>query len=139
MATTTTPRRAGQFRKVGENSYRYSSNEIYYAVFRVNGKLIWKSDLEKSRNRRPGTCQAQAQGRTGKARPGQRGSPRHDVARACHVLRKPTRPIRRTNPAGWVSHILARALCVAASSRELSSLVLTSRRSPDGKAITAVC
>jgi len=43
MATTTTPRRAGQFRKVGENLYRYSSNEIYYAVFRVNGKLIWKS------------------------------------------------------------------------------------------------
>ncbi|PYJ83300.1 MAG: hypothetical protein DME22_16060, partial [Verrucomicrobia bacterium] len=43
MTTTTTPRRAGQFRKVGENLYRYSSNEIYYAVFRVNGKLIWKS------------------------------------------------------------------------------------------------
>src|SRR5438128_3069916 len=43
MATATTPRRAGQFRKVGENLYRYSSNEIYYAVFRVNGKLIWKS------------------------------------------------------------------------------------------------
>ena len=43
MTTATTPRRAGQFRKVGENLYRYSSNEIYYAVFRVNGKLIWKS------------------------------------------------------------------------------------------------
>src|SRR5438094_7729241 len=43
MTTTTTPRRAGQFRKVGENLYRYSSNDRYYAVFRVNGKLIWKS------------------------------------------------------------------------------------------------
>src|SRR5438128_11024848 len=43
MATATTPRRAGRFRQLGENLYRYSSNDIYYAVFRVNGKLIWKS------------------------------------------------------------------------------------------------
>ena len=33
----------GEFRKVGENLYRYSSNDRYYGVFRVNGKLIWKS------------------------------------------------------------------------------------------------
>src|SRR5438874_466963 len=58
----------------------------------------WQADLEKSRNRRPGTCQTQAQGRTGKARSGQRGSPGHDVARTNHVIRKPTRPIRPTNP-----------------------------------------
>ena len=32
-----------EFRKVGENLYRYSSNDRYYGVFRVNGKLIWKS------------------------------------------------------------------------------------------------
>jgi len=42
MTTTTSPRGAGRFRKVGENLYRYSSNDFYYAVFRVNGKLIWK-------------------------------------------------------------------------------------------------
>ena len=35
--------RKGEFHKVGENLYRYSSNDRYYAVFRVNGKLIWKS------------------------------------------------------------------------------------------------
>jgi len=35
--------RKGEFRKVGENLYRYSSNDRYYAVFRVKGKLIWKS------------------------------------------------------------------------------------------------
>ena len=35
--------RKGEFRKVGENLYRYSSNDRYYGVFRVNGKLIWKS------------------------------------------------------------------------------------------------
>ncbi len=44
---TTTARaahtRQGVFRKVGENLYRYSSNRRYYAVFRVNGKLFWKS------------------------------------------------------------------------------------------------
>lgn len=35
--------RKGQFVKVGENLYRYSSNKIYYAVFRNKGKLIWRS------------------------------------------------------------------------------------------------
>ena len=39
----TTKRRSGRFRKVGENLYRYSSNGVYYAVFRSHGKLIWKS------------------------------------------------------------------------------------------------
>ena len=33
----------GEFRKVGENLYRYSSSGKYYAVFRVKGKLFWKS------------------------------------------------------------------------------------------------
>jgi len=32
--------RQGEFRKVGENLYRYSSNDRYYAVFRLKGKLI---------------------------------------------------------------------------------------------------
>src|SRR5207302_10924643 len=44
--TTTVERahqRKGEFRKVGENLYRYSTNDRYYAVFRVKGKLIWKS------------------------------------------------------------------------------------------------
>ena len=44
--TTTVERahqRRGEFRKVGENLYRYSSNDRYYAAFRVKGKLIWKS------------------------------------------------------------------------------------------------
>ena len=45
--TTTTigrnHQRKGEFRKVGENLYRYSSNHLYYPVFRVNGKLFWKS------------------------------------------------------------------------------------------------
>jgi hypothetical protein len=43
---TTAPgahQRKGEFRKVGENLYRYSSNDRYYAVFRIKGKLIWKS------------------------------------------------------------------------------------------------
>jgi integrase len=35
--------RAGKFRKVGQNLYRYTSNGIYYAVFRDKGKLKWKS------------------------------------------------------------------------------------------------
>jgi hypothetical protein len=35
--------RAGDFCKVGENLYRYSSNGIYYGVFRDQGKLKWKS------------------------------------------------------------------------------------------------
>src|SRR5437588_7960916 len=94
MTTTTTPRRAGQFRRVGEK---------LISVFIKRDLLCglpsqWQADLEKSRNRRPGTCEAQAQGRTGKAWAGQRGSPRHDVARTYHVIRKPTPPIRPTNP-----------------------------------------
>lgn len=50
-----THQRKGQFVKVGENLYRYSSNRKYYAVFRSNGKLIWRSlkttdrDLAKRR------------------------------------------------------------------------------------------
>jgi integrase len=45
VATTApgTHQRKGEFRKVGENLYRYSSNDRYYAVFRIKGKLIWKS------------------------------------------------------------------------------------------------
>jgi hypothetical protein len=35
--------RTGKFCKVAENLYRYSSNGIYYAVFRDKGKLKWKS------------------------------------------------------------------------------------------------
>jgi site-specific recombinase XerD len=35
--------RAGEFRKAGENLYRYSSNGIYYAIFRDKGKLKWRS------------------------------------------------------------------------------------------------
>jgi len=35
--------RAGKFCKVAENLYRYSSNGIYYSVFRDKGKLKWKS------------------------------------------------------------------------------------------------
>lgn len=37
----------GSFEKVGECLYRYSSNEIYYAVMRRSGKLIRRS-LETS-------------------------------------------------------------------------------------------
>src|SRR5437660_8175904 len=43
MQVQTSQKRAGRFRKVGENLYRYSSNDVYYAVFRSHGKLIWKS------------------------------------------------------------------------------------------------
>ncbi len=35
--------RTGKFCKVAENLYRYSSNGIYYAVFRDKGKLKWRS------------------------------------------------------------------------------------------------
>jgi integrase len=35
--------RSGEFRKVGENLCRYSSNGVYYARFRINGKLIQRS------------------------------------------------------------------------------------------------
>jgi integrase len=35
--------RNGEFRKVAEHLYRYSANKIYYAVFKVRGKRIWKS------------------------------------------------------------------------------------------------
>jgi hypothetical protein len=35
--------RPGKFRKVSENLYRYSSNGIYYAIFRDRGKLKSKS------------------------------------------------------------------------------------------------
>jgi hypothetical protein len=47
--------RKGEFHKVGENLYRYSSNDrYYYGVFRVNGKLIWKSRKSlKTSNREP--------------------------------------------------------------------------------------
>jgi integrase len=42
--------RKGEFHKVGENLYRYSSNDRYYGVFRVNGKLIWKSLKTRDRD-----------------------------------------------------------------------------------------
>src|SRR2546428_9717398 len=35
--------RTGEFRNVGEHLYRYSSNRVYYARFRNNGKLIHRS------------------------------------------------------------------------------------------------
>ena len=35
--------RNGEFRKVAEHLYRYSANKVYYAVFKVRGKRIWKS------------------------------------------------------------------------------------------------
>ena len=42
-AMSKTHSRTGEFRKTGENLYRYSSNGIYYAVFRDKSKLKWKS------------------------------------------------------------------------------------------------
>lgn len=41
------PKRKRRFVHVGENLYRYSSNRVYYAVFKHQRKLIWKS-LETS-------------------------------------------------------------------------------------------
>jgi integrase len=35
--------RNGQFVRVAENLYRYSASKTYYAVYRKNGKLAWKS------------------------------------------------------------------------------------------------
>lgn len=53
--------RAGEFCKVGENLYRYSSNGIYYGVFRDKGKLKWKSlrttDRALAKRRLPGEIQ----------------------------------------------------------------------------------
>ena len=43
MSTTQAHSRSGEFQNVGENLYRYSSNGIYYGVFRDRGKLKWKS------------------------------------------------------------------------------------------------
>ena len=43
--------RKGEFRKVGENLYRYSTSGTYYAVFRVRGKLIRKSLKTADRER----------------------------------------------------------------------------------------
>jgi hypothetical protein len=47
--------RAGEFRKVAGNLYRYSSNGIHYARFRFGGKEIQKSlktdDRELARRR----------------------------------------------------------------------------------------
>jgi len=37
------PRQSGEFRKVGECLYRYSSNGVYYARFKTNGKEIRRS------------------------------------------------------------------------------------------------
>ena len=39
----TAHKRLGEFRKVGQNLFRYSANRVYYAVFKVTGKKIWKS------------------------------------------------------------------------------------------------
>ena len=35
--------RNGKFVRVSENLYRYSSSKTYYAVYRREGKLVWKS------------------------------------------------------------------------------------------------
>jgi hypothetical protein len=35
--------RSGEFRKVGQNPFRYSANEVYYAIYKIAGKKIWKS------------------------------------------------------------------------------------------------
>ena len=35
--------RGGEFRRVGENLYRYSSSGVYYARFRLQGKEIRRS------------------------------------------------------------------------------------------------
>jgi hypothetical protein len=43
MGMKTAHSRAGEFRKVGENIYRYSSNGVYYARFKNKGKLIHRS------------------------------------------------------------------------------------------------
>jgi integrase len=43
MGMQTAHSRAGEFRKVGENMYRYSSNGVYYARFKNKGKLIHRS------------------------------------------------------------------------------------------------
>jgi hypothetical protein len=39
----TAHKRSGEFRKVGRNLFRYSTNKTYYAVFKIGGKKIWKS------------------------------------------------------------------------------------------------
>ena len=36
-------KRSGKFVRVSENLYRYSSNKVYYAVYRRGGKLLWRS------------------------------------------------------------------------------------------------
>jgi integrase len=36
-------RRSGEFVRVGENLYRYSTSKTYYAVYRKHGRLLWKS------------------------------------------------------------------------------------------------
>ena len=41
--------RKGRFVKVAENLYRYSASKSYYAVFRKNGRLIWRSLRTKDR------------------------------------------------------------------------------------------
>src|SRR5262245_37061060 len=47
--------RKGEFIRVAENLYRYSSSQTYYAVFRRNGRLKWQGlrttdrDLAKRR------------------------------------------------------------------------------------------
>ncbi len=35
--------RGGEFRKVGQNLFRYSANGVYYAISKIAGKKIWKS------------------------------------------------------------------------------------------------
>lgn len=47
--------RAGEFCKVGESLYPYSSNGIYYGVFRDKGKLKWKSLRTTEDHRGPPT------------------------------------------------------------------------------------
>ena len=50
------PKKKKRFVRVGENLYRYSSNRVYYAVFKHERKLIWKSlettDYELAKRKR---------------------------------------------------------------------------------------
>ena len=43
IAVCETKNESANLTKVGEHLYRYKPNKKYYAVFRINGKLHWKS------------------------------------------------------------------------------------------------
>src|SRR5439155_22080129 len=76
MQVQISQRRRGRFRKVGENLYRYSSNDVYYAVFRSQGKPNWKSletDDHELVNLPPAACcisRISVLARCGRDRPG---------------------------------------------------------------------